>query len=77
MPDKVKKERVFTCDSCKGQPCALNVGVLADPYIPRKCPYNKKHFTEWKKSWSHTITIDGKDIEISEESYQELKKSLS
>ena len=31
---------------------------------------------EWLDMESHTITIDGKDIEISEESYQELKKSL-
>ena len=31
---------------------------------------------EWLDMESHTITIDSKDIEISEESYQELKKSL-
>lgn len=30
----------------------------------------------WERAKAHTITIDDKEIKISEESYQELKKSL-
>jgi|GEM_PF-1803943 len=30
----------------------------------------------WERHGTHTITIDGKDIEISDESYRNLKEAL-
>jgi len=36
-----------------------------------------KYKARWLELQSRTITIEGKDIEISEESYQALKKSLT
>ena len=47
-----------------------------DYAISREGTKGIQYKVRWLELQSRTITIEGKDIEISEESYQELKKSL-
>ena len=68
-------DRIFLHDSICVHSHHEHYYTAGDSYLTHHWKYIKSTYPEFKKT--RTLTLDGKDITISEESYQSIKKGLA